>query len=295
MGLNKTVGKAAYSAVVSAVVGALLVCSGSALADDFMGGPGSRILATSGATSIEGGAGGGIVPWAMIAGYGSDTEIGGSAFYTRVSVDEYDLETKGFALGFYNRLEVSYARQTLDVNPLGLEIEQDIIGLKYRVAGDLIYNNLPQITVGLQYKENKDFLVPGLLGAEDDSGIDYLVSASKLYLGALGGHNLLLNATLRHTEANQTGLLGFGAANGGDVSINFEGSAAVLLNSHWAVGYEYKQKPDELGLGEENWQDVFVGWFPNKRFSVVVAYADLGSVAGFDDQTGWYASFQLTH
>lgn len=275
------------------VVPTLLILTLGAQANELMIKPGSRILATSAASPIEGGAGGGIVPFALIGGYGSDTEIGASAFVTRVSVDDFDLQAVGLAVGFYNRLELSYTRQTLDVNPLDIDISQDIFGAKYRLAGDLIYNRLPQVTIGIQYKKNRDFAVPALVGAEDDSGVDAYLSASKLYLGGLAGYNVLLNGTLRYTEANQTGLLGFGS-NGGNAKLVFEGAAGVFLSRHLALGIEYRQKPDELGLKEDDWMDVFVAWFPSKRISIVGAWADLGDIAGLQDQTGWYASIQLT-
>lgn len=43
---------------------------------------GDRLLATGGVTQIEGAAGGGLMPWAVISGYGTDQQIGGSLFYT---------------------------------------------------------------------------------------------------------------------------------------------------------------------------------------------------------------------
>lgn len=255
---------------------------------------GSRLLATSLASSVEGGSGGGIVPWATIAGYGSDTEVGGSAFYSRVDLDDFRLDTRGVAVGLFNRVELSYARQTLDVDALGLAISQDVFGAKARIAGDLVYNALPQLSLGMQHKRNRDFTVPELLGAQRDSGTDVFVSASKLLLGAVGGYNVLLNGTVRRTEANQMGLLGFGNA-GGRTNTVFEGSAAIMPNRHWAIGYEFREKPNALTTREDNWRDLFVAWFPSKRVSLVVAYADLGDIAGFTKQSGWYASFQFTH
>lgn len=115
-------------------------------------------------------------------------------------------------------------------------------------------------------------------------------------MGAAGGRHLLLNGTLRRTRANQTGLLGFGGDREDDAALVAEASAAVLLNPRWAVGVEYRQKPDNLGFArEDDWKDVFVGWFPNKRVAVVAAWADLGRIATLDDQEGWYVSLQLSH
>lgn len=267
-----------------------LLSSGLAAAD-----AGSRILATSGAMQIEGSAGGGVVPWAVIAGYGSDTEIGGAAYHTAVDVNDFSLRSTGAAVGLYNRVELSYARQHLDVRPLGLSIEQDIVGVKARVVGDLIYGGLPQISIGAQFKQNRDMAVPRLLGAESASGTDFYASASKLWLAGANGLNLFTNLTLRHTEANQGGLLGFGSTTGDAGGWHAEGSAALFLNYSWAIGIDYRQKPDQLGLGEDDWADAFVAWFPNKRVAVVAAWAELGSVAGIQDQAGWYLSVQVTH
>jgi hypothetical protein len=278
------VGKA-FSCLLLAVAAALV--SPGALSE-----PGSRIIATSGAMQLEGTSGGGIVPWALIAGYGSDTEWGGAAFHTRVSVDDFDVQSTGAAIGFRNRVEISVAQQNIDVRPLDLSLGQDIVGAKVRLVGDLIYSPWPQISAGLQYKRQQDFAVPALLGAADNSSTDYYLAASKLWLGGLAGYNLFANMTLRSTEANQGGLLGFGGPDGGR-DWQFEASAAAFFNYNWAAGIEFRQKPDLLGIGEEDWRDAFVAWFPSKRFAVVAAYADLGNIAGLPDQSGWYLSVQV--
>ncbi len=41
--------------------------------------PGGRLIATGGAMTVEGAAGGGIVPWALLAGYGENQQFGGTA------------------------------------------------------------------------------------------------------------------------------------------------------------------------------------------------------------------------
>ncbi len=58
---------------------------------------------------------------------------------------------------------------------------------------------------------------------------------------------------------------------------------------------EYRQKPDNLSFArEDDWYDVFVGWFPTKRVSLVAAWSDLCSIAGLDDQKGLYLSLQVS-
>ncbi len=255
----------------------------------------SKILATAGGQQIEGQAGGGLVPWALLAGYAEAGEWGGSVAVTGVRVDDFDLRVTGAAVNFGNRFEASIASQQLKVQPLNLSIDQDILAMKWRVGGHVLYGNLPAVTVGAQAKWVRDFAIPELLGAADDHGIDFTASASKLWLNALFGRNVFANVTLRHTEANQTGLLGFGATDGSGPSWVAEGSVALFLNHHWALGAEYRQKPDHLAaVKEDDWRDVFLGWFPNKRFSVIAAYADLGSIAGLTDQSGFYLSLQVT-
>lgn len=259
--------------------------------------PGSRIVATGGATMIEGAAGGGIVPWALISGYGDRAEYGGTAWLTRVAPDDFTLHAMGAAIGFDNRLELSVSRQRLDIGSVaaGETLEQTIVGAKYRLAGELLYSELPQIAIGVQFKSNDEFAIPQAVGAEDDSGMDFYAAASKVWLDGPFHRSAFLNGTLRATRANQTGLLGFGGDRDDDYSLVAEASAGLFLNRHWVLGAEYRQKPDNLGFAtEDDWYDLFVGWFPTKRVSVVAAWSDLGSIAGFDDQQGLYLSLQIS-
>jgi len=281
--------------VVAAV---LAVCANGVAAE-----PGGRLLATGGASSIEGAAGGGIVPWAVMSGYAARDEWGGTAFATRVDTGDYRLDSYGAALSFGNRLEVSVARQRLDMDALtkaaslpDKTLNQDIYGLKLRLFGDLIYDRLPQVALGAQYKRQRNFLVPSLVGAERDSDTDYYLAASRLFMGAVGGYNLLLNGTLRYSRANETGLLGFGGDRRDSRSLLQEGSAVLMLSPQWAVGVEYREKPDNLSFaGESDWQDVFVGYFPSKQLALVAAWADLGEIATLEDQQGLYLSLQLSY
>lgn len=254
---------------------------------------GSRVVATGGGTMIEGSAGGGIVPWAVINGYGSSGEWSATAMATGVYVDDFTLKVIGASLSFDNRFELSAARQTFDLDTMGGELGQDIFGVKYKLAGELLYTAMPQITLGAQYKRVDDFAIPQAVGARDDWGLDVYVAASKVFFDAIAGRNVLLNGTVRATKANQTGLLGFGTQTNHDYQFVLEASAVVLLTDNVALGIEYRQKPDELAFArEDDWQDVFLAWFINKHLSVVTAYANLGSIAGFEEQRGWYLSVE---
>ena len=49
---------------------------------------GTKLIATGGVMQVEGAAGGGLTPWALIGGLGTEDEIGASAFATTVNVDD---------------------------------------------------------------------------------------------------------------------------------------------------------------------------------------------------------------
>lgn len=261
---------------------------------------GSRQLGTGGASEIEGSAGGGIVPWAVIAGYGTEGEYAATAFATRVHTDDYRLGVFGAAVGLNNRVELSVASQELDLVTLGpalgmpgASIRQDVFGAKVRLYGDVLYSRGPQLSLGVQYKRNKDFLIPSLVGAEDDSGVDVYLAATKVFLAGVGGYNGFINGTLRSTRANETGLLGFGGDGKSGRSLQAEVSAGVFLNRRIAIGFDFRQKPNNLSaISEDDWADAFIAWFPNRHVSVVAAYADLGSVGTLPGQRGWYLSVQ---
>ncbi|MTW02966.1 DUF3034 family protein [Duganella ginsengisoli] len=264
-----------------------------------------RFLATGGVSMVEGAGGGGISPWALITGYGTRDSWGGNAHFTRVQTQDYSLDTRGVAVGIADRVELSVARQDFkgDLAPLNLlRIQQDILGLKVRLAGNAVYDQdraMPQVSMGAMYKKNKG--INGLralgvtsvrqLGAKDDRGVDYYVSATKICLE----HSLLVNGTLRATKANQMGILGFGGDQGDTVKLQPEVSAAWLAHRTLAIGAEYRRKPHNLGVDpEKSYYDVFAAWFPAKQVSLTVAYANLGTITVFNPKTqkGWYLSLQ---
>jgi hypothetical protein len=259
-----------------------------------------RLLATGGASSLEGAAGGGITPWAVLAGYGERGEWGADVFATRVETADYRLDVAGLAASFDNRVEFSYARQRFDLGNLARNLSlpenslsQDVFGVKVRLFGDLIYDRLPQVSLGIQHKRQKDFLIPSLVAATRSEDTEGYLSASRLILGGAFGYNLLLNGGVRYSRANELGLLGFGGDRRDTRSVLKEGSVAVLFDRDWAVGVEYREKPDNLSFaGESDWADLFVGYFPNKHLAVVLAYARLGEIATLDKQNGAYLSVQ---
>jgi len=262
-----------------------------------------RLLATGGATQIEGSAGGGIVPWAVLSGYATENQNGGTAFLTYVNTGDYSLWCVGGAFTFHNRIELSAAEQRLHLGTLaeelklpGAELRQQVFGLKVRLYGDAVYTKAPEISAGVQFKHNLDFTIPKLVGAKQSSGTDVYISATKVFLAAAAGRHLVLNGTLRATKANQIGLLGFGSAGHDSYTIVPEASAAFLLNNSVAAGAEYRVKPDHLAFSrEDNWSDYFIAYFPNKNVAFVVAIAQLGTIATLPHQSGLYFSVQASY
>jgi hypothetical protein len=261
---------------------------------------GDRLLATGGAQMVEGAGGGGVVPWALIAGYGTNRQVGGSAFYTRVNTDDFDLDAYGAAIGFFDRVEVSFARQKFDAGSVvpGLMLKMDVIGAKVKVFGDAVYDQdspWPQVSIGAMHKKNKDMAIPTAIGARKGSDTDVYVAATKVWLGGAFGRNALANVTLRSTRGNQMGLLGFGGDKKGSRSLEPEVTGAVLLTDNLALGADYRWKPDNLSVfKEENFGDVFLAWFPHRNVAITGAWARLGSIAGKKRQDGPYISIQLT-
>lgn len=255
-----------------------------------------RLLSTGGVVTVEGAAGGGIVPMAVLAGLSTDPGWDWVAGATHTSVADYSLDTLGVAASFNDRFEISLAEQRLGIDfdlPTGVphSIRQTIVGAKIKLGGDLIFGSVPLISAGLQWKHLEDFALAEALGADDDSGLDAYFSVTRLVLDGPLHRNWLLNGTLRATRANETGLLGFGGDRNDGYQIVGEVSTAMFFNPQWALGVEYRQKPQNLdSVRESDWHDVFVGWFPNERVNVLLAYTDLGSLAGRSGQDGLFLS-----
>ncbi len=262
-----------------------------------------KLMATAGVVQVEGAGGGGLVPWATITGYGSRDSYGANVHYTYVGTQDYKLASYGVAVGIADRVELSLAKQrfTGSLAPLNnLRIDQDIYGVKVKLAGDIVYDQdtwMPQIAAGMMVKRNNG--IGGLgavtnvkdLGAKSDSGIDYYLAATKLFLD----QSLLVNATVRATKANQMGILGFGGDKSDRYQAMLESSVAYLLNRQWVVGTEYRMKPRNLGAdNEKDYYDAFVAWFPSKNLSLTLAYVSLGDITIYNPkrQDGVYLSVQ---
>lgn len=295
------------------------IASGTALMPAIAHSETGKLLLTGGVSTVDGAAGGGLTPWAVIGSLATEGEIGFTAHATRVNTRDYGLSTYGAAIGWNERVEVSLAKQDLDtgitgalLGAPGLRLKQDILGIKVRVAGDAVLDSdrlMPAIAVGVQAKRLDSSALDATLAAlgAKRSGTDFYVSATKLFLA----QGILVNGTLRATKANQNGLLGFGATLGGarnSYEVLPEVSVALLLRKDLAVGVEYRKMSNRLqaagnaagladGLKSSDWKDIFIAWQPSKHLSFTLAYVDLGQIVPATTakrrQTGTYLSAQV--
>jgi hypothetical protein len=259
---------------------------------------GGKLELTNGISTIEGSAGGGLTPWAVIAGNETKDGIGVQGSATAAELKSYDFRSFTIAVGIKDRVEISYARQNFNTNEIGgalglgndFAFDQDIWGAKVKLIGDAVYGPemLPAIAVGVQYKKSLDGAIVKAVGARRSADADYYVSATKLFLR----HSVLLNATVRLTRANQNGLLGYGGIDD-KYRARFEASAAYQISRPFAVGAEFRAKPNNLAIArEDHWFDLFAAYAITRNLTVTAAYADLGSIATVKGQRGGLLQLQ---
>jgi Protein of unknown function (DUF3034) len=290
----RSVGKLLGFATIAAVF-----WSGPAFANNNNLETGGKLVLTNGVTNVEGASGGGLASWSVIAGNETEEGVGASAHVTLVALPDYGWQSHGVAIGLFDRVELSYARQNLDTKQVGaalgfgrgFALNQDVFGAKLRVLGDAVYGDplMPQIAVGAQYRKNLDASVTAFVGATKSDDVDFYVSATKLFLSK----SILLNGTARLTRANQLGLLGFGGDKNDERSLQFEGSMGYQLSRKLLVGGEYRTKPDNLSIAEEDDAvDLFAAWAVTDNFTLTAAYVDLGNIVIKDKQRGAFLSLQ---
>ena len=301
---------------IGSVLGAAIVTACPAWAGT------GKLALTGGVSTIDGAAGGGISPWALIGTQATDGEVGAAINVSALPTKDYSHRSASAMVGLYNRVELSLSQQDFDASPAtalnglgfsvqpGQHIRLNTVGAKLRVGGNAILDSdslMPQVAVGLMAKRVDAGSINPVLSFldADRSGVDVYVSATKLFLA----EGVLVNATLRSTRANQGGLLGFGAAAPGRSgrSLQAEFALARLISRTVAVGMEYRQMPNNLealgnaaGLGsalrQDSWKDLFVAWAPNRNLSLTAAYVDLGrvvpGVTGERRQRGVYVALQ---
>ncbi|MCB1876017.1 MAG: DUF3034 family protein [Chromatiales bacterium] len=275
-------------------------------------------------TMVEGAAGSGIVPWALLSG-GKPTGA-----FTYIDVGDFRAFNIGFNASFADRVEVSVMRDVVDLGANDIQkivsgvageqtgnINFDILGVKVKLVG--MTDTLPQIAIGAYYKRtdlDKDVVnvvncgtsaraFGGTCNDDDDSGWDAYVAATKVF--PVGSKKVLLNLALQYGKGNQLGILGFSD----ESSIQVGLTAGYFIADNLVFGFDYRWKPDESPVfKEDDWWDIWMAWFPDKNVAITAAYANLGDIVkeaadlndngAFDnstsegkDQQGLYLQFQI--
>lgn len=275
-------------------------------------------------TMVEGAAGSGTVPWALLSG-GKP-----SGAFTYIDVGDFRTFNIGFSTTFADRVEVSAIRNVVDLGANDIQkivsgvagqqtgnINFDVLGVKVKLLD--MSDNLPQIAVGAYYKRtdlDEDVVnvvncgtaaraFGGTCDDDDDSGWDAYIVATKVF--PVGSKKVLLNLALQYGKGNQLGILGFSD----DSNIEAGLTAGYFIADNLVFGFDYRWKPDESPVFEEDdWWDIWMAWFPDKNVSIVAAYANLGDIVkeaadlnddgAFNDSTsegkdqqGLYLQFQL--
>ena len=176
-----------------------------------------KVLLTGGVGSIDGAGGGGITPWAVINGYGTRDGINAGVRYTFAYLPDYSLNSISLNIGFYDRLELSYAYSVLPtggtfdtlglvfdllndivatgIEPFNTTIKMDIYGAKLRLFGDAVYNSqslIPQVAIGGFYKENKNKVLLKTLQANKAKDWEGYISATKIFFPTVSYTHLTL-------------------------------------------------------------------------------------------------------
>ena len=261
-------------------------------------------------TNIDGQAGGGLVPWALLSS-------GPTVAYTHIGTQNLDINSLAINTSFSNRVEVSYAHNMLNdsapvLNAGGALVGNntdnvDNFGIKVKLND--MSDSMPQFALGAVYKKASGNLASTLntaLGV-NTSSTDVYGAVSKIV--NMAGKNVLLNGVLRATKANALGLLDFGGGNTAGASTGYkiepELSAEIFAASNVVVGAEYRRQPNYAMAGtaqatylsQKSAYDFHVVYVANSNFSLTAAYVNLGTVApvanGYTRQNGMFLQGQV--
>jgi len=260
-------------------------------------------------TDVEGQAGGGLVPWALLSS-------GPTVAVSHLNTQNLGVNIVAANTSFANMVEISYAHTMLDVTGSALGGANNIdavdnLGLKVKLND--MSDSLPQFALGLVYKNASGNMVTNALngGAPlalglDTSSTDVYGAASKVV--NIGGKNVLLNGVLRATKANQMGLLGFGGGSTSGAktgySVEPEVSFEVFAADNVIIGAEYRHQPSNSvtatdGVLHQNAAyDLNVVYVANKNLALTFAYVGLGQVApgvvnSSNNQNGLFVEAQV--
>ena len=259
-----------------------------------------KLLATGGVSNVEGAGGGGMATWALITGYGTHDGFGLDAHMTYLNFPAYTLTTWGVAAGFWDRVELSYARQHFDTEEVGAELglghgfafDQDIYGAKVKVFGDAVYDQdswMPQIAAGAQYKQNDQGLVVHVVGAQFRRRHRLLRRRHQSF----SGRQLSRRRDCPRHARQPVRPSGLRRRQGLRLFAGIRRFGRLSLQPQIRARRGIPHKTDNLRIAQEDdaW-DIFAAYFLCKNLSLTVAYVDLGNIVIADHQNGFYLSAQ---
>ncbi|MCX5870764.1 MAG: DUF3034 family protein [Deltaproteobacteria bacterium] len=186
-----------------------------------------------------------------------------------ISLPDSDInwEAAGVNISFFNRLELGYGHETVDVNVIPGKIEKDNFSAKLNLlpenSFDMAY--LPAVSVGVIHKKT-DFV-----GATEDNNQDYYAVATKTLTNL--PIPVILNAGVLSTKGYVRGVLGFGD----DRDEAFFGNVEIIPIKDVIVGWEYTEGTDVgNNMSTHSMWDAHVAWMIN-GLTLVAAYTDTGS------------------
>jgi len=270
--------------------------------------------------SIEGYSGGSITPMGYLCNCGPEACRCSkpSVSYSFLNIGSREMHVLSVTQVLFRRIEIGYAANFLNVGSLvddvrsrtGVSLRDHVTLHHFNLRGQLVEENsydlpLPAVTAGVHFKYNDgvgkmNSQLGGALSAigyEKSHGVDYTLTATKMFPKLAFGRPLILTGGLRNSAAAQIGLLGFG----NDRKWTFEGSVVCLPTDFIVLGYEFRQKENPYNIvkdlvgKEDNWHAFSVSWIVNNRLTFSAVYGMMGNVANArtDDALGLQLKFEF--
>ena len=221
-----------------------------------------------------------------------------------------DLEALTVTESPWNRLELGYAWDRLDLGDLPLAIKNattvtisrsDVqlhnfnARLQLLTEGEFDQKWIPALTFGAHYKNNDgihqiDQELGGALsaaGLTHHDGTDFTLYASKMFTQT--PRPVLVELGGRATEAVWNGLGGFTSS----YNFLFEGNVVVFVTGNLALAAEYRQQPNDytpignLVKAEGDWWTLDAAYVMNNRLTVAVGYGHFGNLLNHEANGVW--------
>lgn len=267
--------------------------------------------------TLEGVGGALAVPEAYLVNPGPQGTILGKPAFSATFIGLGTKNILGFAVTetLFRRIELGYALNRFDLGNLphvatnltrgAVHVSRHNVLLHhFNARVQVIEENtplcgipLPAVTAGAQFKYNGDIqqidedTFGGFhsVGLERANGIDYVLTATKMFPKLMFGRPLVLTAGVRNSQASNFGYTGFAD----HCATTVEADAVTLVTDWLAVGYEFRQRSNPYDtipglLGDEtNFHAIRTAIIINENLAVAFAWAFLGPVGNSNVDCAW--------